>query len=1192
MANYFKRCFIFAILFFNWNGILEAKPLNRTPNKLTSPQSTNITRQSLSNIGNWAYWFWYDGRSGHDPHTGGSGGIYPRGTMGVVYQDGLVWGGITRDTDPTKPQLRVGGNTYRNGTQPGWYGGDPNDERARIYRIRRDWASLTRIDVLQDVAEINGVTQEQVTDVMIDEVIAQYKDNWKNWPTDLGAPYYDADDNGAYNPVLDSNGMPVPAEYDSEGNLINGGDYPGIAQADQVLWFVINDDNEGRVEDLTGSPPLGLEVQITIWAYAQPESNLGQVIYKKYKIINKSSFTIDSMHISQWIDPDIGDYSDDLVGCDSILQYGFAYNGNENDYEFSQLGLTPPAIAYTLLQGPIVPSPGDSAFFNGQFLTDYKNLPMTSFAYFGSGTVWPDPIMGDYDGTLQWYNLLRGFAPTTDVDNVSWFVHTTGEREGQKTKFPLNGDPVMGQGDIDGVKYSPGDRRLLLCSGPFTMHPDDVQEVVVAVIGGNGINNLNSLLEVKNNVELIRDSYGRPMRIPWVSWKTKQPNNYSSELFIQADLTDFDQVNGCEVQLRPQLGSEVPFTLVLYDDGMHNDGQAGDNVWANSVFKANKKYPYAGDFILHLESGDKIYKNYITKIRLRPVPILEDWRVVWENAKQDGQINHSESAHLRFDIRYPGTELNIDTLSITYDRTITLKDGIPAGGISSGETQYFNILGPSSGDSLYLWYRINFDYHTAQLKHAQPVVSAGKNNHWMDTVSVLSINGTTDNVLVMVADQSLLTTHTYAITFNQDSTQTYAQSWNLHDLTTGKLLLSDQPLANRPDFPHPVVDGLLFKVKKADEKVESFELVQNGDGPLAPPASAAASWQSFPVPDPDYNIWPNMANGSFWFIHTWPNGSRASFDAFMDRTFQYTGGYNNPEGTGIKHLLSHDFEIRFTGNGKAFDEWVTGTIVSVPFELWDIGDPNIQNDDYQLVPYLYDIDANGAFNLMYDRLISNDPIGWADHEVSGGQNDPWTDPIYWMHPVNSTPGTEGYDNMIAAIEENPSNAAPWYAKPGTASGAYDCWAGMHRIVLVNWNGGDVTTANSIDDYTAALPDIGSVFRIVMSKQNYKGDSLLIYGPSAIFDDAKNLPKTFHLAQNYPNPFNPLTTIAYQLPKRSRVKLEIFNILGQRVQTLVNAKQAPGHYKVKWDASRFATGMYIYRLNAGEFTSSKKLLFIK
>ena len=90
--------------------------------------------------------------------------------------------------------------------------------------------------------------------------------------------------------------------------------------------------------------------------------------------------------------------------------------------------------------------------------------------------------------------------------------------------------------------------------------------------------------------------------------------------------------------------------------------------------------------------------------------------------------------------------------------------------------------------------------------------------------------------------------------------------------------------------------------------------------------------------------------------------------------------------------------------------------------------------------------------------------------------------------------------------------------------------------------------------------------------------------------------TFGLEQNYPNPFNPVTAIGYQLSALSQVELSIYNLLGQKVATLVAKKQAAGRYQVDWDASGFASGVYVYRLSARSKAHSgikgRKLVLMK
>jgi hypothetical protein len=101
------------------------------------------------------------------------------------------------------------------------------------------------------------------------------------------------------------------------------------------------------------------------------------------------------------------------------------------------------------------------------------------------------------------------------------------------------------------------------------------------------------------------------------------------------------------------------------------------------------------------------------------------------------------------------------------------------------------------------------------------------------------------------------------------------------------------------------------------------------------------------------------------------------------------------------------------------------------------------------------------------------------------------------------------------------------------------------------------------------------------------DPLAVTGVSV-----KALPTEYSLSQNYPNPFNPSTVIEFALPKDAHVTLEVYNIIGQKVMTLVDEVQPAGYHSVKFDGTSLASGMYLYRLATGQQTFLKKLLLMK
>ena len=100
-----------------------------------------------------------------------------------------------------------------------------------------------------------------------------------------------------------------------------------------------------------------------------------------------------------------------------------------------------------------------------------------------------------------------------------------------------------------------------------------------------------------------------------------------------------------------------------------------------------------------------------------------------------------------------------------------------------------------------------------------------------------------------------------------------------------------------------------------------------------------------------------------------------------------------------------------------------------------------------------------------------------------------------------------------------------------------------------------------------------------------------------FDETSVIPTEFRLEQNYPNPFNPETIIRYQLPKNSRVSISIFDMRGAKIKTLFQKEQEPGVFEIVWNGTnkageRVSSGVYFYRIIAGDFQAVKKCILMK
>jgi photosystem II stability/assembly factor-like uncharacterized protein len=642
------------------------------------------------NINNITTWSRYDGQSNHSPGAD-DGAYFPRGTGSFIYQDGLVWGGKVftnpARTNPYSPSgtqnIRVGGGTYGVGTKAGriidpLFGPavgigveNPSGTDTRIWRIRRGYYSLTDAQVLRDAASVYEVPQSAVTPTQKAAVVSQYAFDWSQWPVWKGAPY------------IERNGTPgyqAPPEFSpsfSVDQLVSGNyDEPGVAgadlsrPADQVIWTVYNDLNTSSALSFVGSYPLGLEIQKTVWGYNRTD-DLSNVIFNRYKIINKGgvdtstapgdqfgAFWIDSMFVCQWSDPDIGNAGDDLIGCDSVLSLGYAYNGSTVDGEYSIFKLPPPAGGYDFLAGPVVPAPGDSAVFDLKRLAGFRNLGMSSFAYFSAGSPYSDPPTGSANylrGTGRWWKMLRGFAPLGDLTTSDEpYAYPPG---GSPSKYPLSGDPTTGTGWLDGLgqswSFAAGDRRLLMTTGPFSMAPGDTQEVVTALLAALGADRLSSVAELRYVDQYAQIMYTRLFSLPNVPVVERILTFPSAnEATIRMIAFDAERAfQSVSVSLLTSAGATVA-EVPLFDDGLHEDGSSDDGRYGGTITIARRQAPLDGRVNLVPLAGTpfsvKLDGNGI--VTAGEIDVTQP-SVVYDNVGQDGVLTQGEFGRIVVTVR-------------------------------------------------------------------------------------------------------------------------------------------------------------------------------------------------------------------------------------------------------------------------------------------------------------------------------------------------------------------------------------------------------------------------------------------------------------------------------------------------------------------------------------------------------------
>jgi len=498
MRNYLlKICYLFVWIVIYCSNAYPEGNKKESNSKLNKPNAQkNFSSLNINNISS----YFYNNGISDVSLLGIAGFVYPKRTgKTAVFTSGLLWGAkVAGFVDP-----RVGGTAYRTGLVPGKVlpdgtADDPTLDKYRIYRVRRDiYPGGPPKDLL-----IEAVSEG--TDAA--SLRAAYETDWTQWPAETGAPFEDKDSNGIYNPDKD---------------------IPGFPGADQTLWYVTNDLTPGQITYLYGSDPLGIECQVTIWAYNR-SGGLGNMYFRKYKLINitdrtTTPVTFNDMYLSMWSDVDLGDGGDDFVGVDTVLSLQYSYNAKANDNIYNPL--PPPAVGFDFFQGPLingiagqdkningVDDASDYGIFNNKKVGPGKiNLPMTAAYYFANGDPnLGDPPQGNSDGSRQFYNFFQGKYGISGTPFINLAT-------GAQTSFALSGDPVKGSGWIDGVQLPPGDRRQGSASGPFNMAPGDTQEVVVAeIVAGAvpGIDRLSAITLLKVYDQQAQKAYDAFFDIP------------------------------------------------------------------------------------------------------------------------------------------------------------------------------------------------------------------------------------------------------------------------------------------------------------------------------------------------------------------------------------------------------------------------------------------------------------------------------------------------------------------------------------------------------------------------------------------------------------------------------------------------------------------------------------------------------
>jgi len=274
------------------------------------------------------------------------------------------------------------------------------------------------------------------------------------------AGFWDQDGDGEYNPDL--------------------GDFPVIEIRgctekpqfpDEMTFWIYND--AGNIHAESMGDPIQMEVQVQAFAYASNDE-INNMTFQRYKLINRAVESIDSMFFAMWVDPDLGCFTDDYVGCDTSRSMAYVYNEDALD---GQTGCACPDGVFTYCDE--VPLLGVD-YFRGPLDENGDEIGMSSFTYYNNGNVGgPPPGTTDPSVAQEYYNYLSG----SWADGSPFTFGDDAYQDGDPVKYAFTDAPNDPTGWSMCTADLPfGDRRTIQASGPFRLDPGAINELIIGAV--------------------------------------------------------------------------------------------------------------------------------------------------------------------------------------------------------------------------------------------------------------------------------------------------------------------------------------------------------------------------------------------------------------------------------------------------------------------------------------------------------------------------------------------------------------------------------------------------------------------------------------------------------------------------------------------------------------------------------------
>lgn len=1007
--------------------------------------------------------------------------------------------------------------------------------------------------------------------------------SWQNWKTavSIGADFYDGDGDGQYNPVdLNSNG-----KWDSNE------DRPDLI-GDVTAWCVYNDGVSKALRRFTDVDPQGIEIRQTVFGFAS-KGIVGNMLFIRYRIVNRGTVAdkIDSVYFSVAADPDLGDYVDDLVGCDTTLSAGFVYNGQPD----AQYGANCPTFLMDFFQGPVVYVPGETfvdANGNGTFdagetaltnaynvrgqvlgvdtIPGAKNLPITSFTQYMQS----HPTHGDPNDRFELRNYILGGKGKdgTPLDPCTWTFGngptTPGVCATWNPKFMYSGDPAAGTGWLNVLGI---DQRQMSNTGPFTLLKDQPIDIVAAYVVGRhpslSVQSVKTAKDYDKVAQLVFDSnFPSPPAPPPIVYDVKTGNGF-------IDLT---------WSTSPQITYNAVDTVLDIDRRVQG--------YYVTAFKTNSK--------------SDIISGVVNSARLSTYSVANFIDNIFQKKSNGGIEQYLEKPTGNFLLdssTYADATQGRIRLRVTQDPF----DGIP---LIKGKEYYFAITqytlnhkviknrstgtyGPA-GDYIDETNGAIEEFETSVIRVVYGIDNYGPSSDVGQTTK--SGGKSSGAVKFVTVNESQLTGDSYTVEFKGDtSTIPYSASYSVKNNRTGAYVITDSKSYDfdTTNYAGKVTDGFLLKVKpvaaaQAVDGQQTYSPASNtwytgvitasGLGALYAGKDIAGV-----VPTPflggrQSNIMKadrlrsiEIRFGSPGKAYRYMNGFAGATPLARNQTFKYAGGI-----TAIDTLASR---------GGSMGKFQQG-FVDVPFQVW-VND-SVNGTSRQLaVGFVEKTSKNSgtpdgewypgtSVAASLECLL----IFESDYDATGSQ-------------IQYTGGVFGANDSVYADIRG-------YTLPATAN-ATD----QQRKIAASPLFDAIYTVNFNANTATSKWQNGDVFKIPVPVYPYTdadrftfstraGGALTTAEKQSLFDKVNVYPNplfAFNPQTSYvsgSNPDDPFVTFS-NLPEIVTVK--IFTVSGVLVRTLTQADKTDGVTSpfLRWNLQnenrlRVASGMYLAIVTSPEF----------